>query len=90
MITIPPASVKAELYHQVNLTCKATGDSPITYQWERDGQILSGGIFSSLIIPEVNPDHRGAYRCIASNNVNSVTSVSSNRVNKRFIEIIIA
>ena len=74
MITIPPASVKAELYYLVNLTCTATGDLPITYQWERDGHLLPGEIFSSLIIPEVNPDHRGAYTCIATNHVNSATS----------------
>ena len=74
MITIPPVSVKAELYRLVNLTCMATGDLPISYQWAKDGQLLPDEMFSSLVIPEVNPDHRGAYTCIASNHVNSVTS----------------
>ena len=74
IITSPPKSVKAELYHQVTLTCEATGDLPITYQWQRDGQVLLGETSFSLVISEVAPEDRGAYTCTATNHVNNVTS----------------
>ena len=67
-ITQSPQSVRAELYDKVNLTCDATSEVPIMYEWIKDGQMLSGHVSNSLIIPEINPEDRGVYRCIASNN----------------------
>ena len=66
-ITQSPQSVRAELYDKVNLTCDATSEVPIMYEWIKDGQMLSGHVSNSLIIPEINPEDRGVYRCIASN-----------------------
>ena len=74
MITKSPKSVHAEINDQVNLTCLATGDPPISYRWERDGQALPGQTFPYLLIPKVNPDDRGAYVCIASNERSSRSS----------------
>ena len=66
-ITKSPKSVRAELNNEVNLTCEASGDPPISYHWERDGQILPEKVFPNLLIPRVAPKDRGAYVCIASN-----------------------
>ena len=69
-----PMNTSAILYELVNLTCKATGDRPIVYQWKRDGQILPDRKLSFLIIPEINPEDRGVYKCVVSNNFSSAIS----------------
>ena len=70
----PPLSVQAELDQLVNLTCEVSGDPPITYKWTRDRVILKDEVLPYLLIQEVKPIHRGAYVCMATNNVNSTTS----------------
>ena len=67
MIVKSPETVLAELNDQVNLTCKATGDPPISYHWEKDGQTLSEQLTQHLVIPKVSPEDRGSYVCIATN-----------------------
>ena len=67
MIVKSPQTVSAELYDQVNLKCKATGDPPISYHWRRDGLSLSEQLTQHLVIPKVSPKDRGSYVCIATN-----------------------
>ena len=67
-------NTSAILYELVNLTCMATGDQPIVYRWERDGQILPDRKLSFLTIPEINPEDRGVYRCLVNNSFSSAIS----------------
>ena len=69
-----PQSVQAELYDQLNLTCEASSNAPVMYKWKKDGRIISSQVLANLLIPEVNPDDRGAYQCIASNGVSNASS----------------
>ena len=69
-----PVNTNANLYELVSLTCMVTGDQPIVYQWERDGNILPNRKLSYLIIPEVNPEDRGVYRCLVNNSISSAIS----------------
>ena len=69
-----PMSIEAELDQLVNLTCEVSGDPLITYQWTRDGIVLPGEVLPYFLIQEVKPKHRGAYVCVATNEVNSTTS----------------
>lgn len=68
------------------ITCVVTaGDSPITFQWTKDGHpthsllgvdILQGNLYSSLLaISNVGRDHEGEYSCSAMNAV-GVTSTT--------------
>ena len=57
----------------VRLTCNASGSDPISYQWLKDGQSLTGSNDSVLMFP-VSFNAFGEYQCNASNDVNHVLS----------------
>ena len=57
----------------VRLTCNASGSEPISYQWLKDGQSLTGSNDSVLMFP-VSFNTFGEYQCNASNEVNQVLS----------------
>ena len=57
----------------VRLTCNVSGSEPISYQWLKDGQSLSGRIDRVLMFP-VSSSTFGEYQCNASNDVNQVLS----------------
>jgi hypothetical protein len=48
-------------------TVAATSSSPLTYEWYRDDQKISGATKSSLIIRSAQPTDAGSYRVIVSN-----------------------
>ena len=58
----------------MNLTSQAEGKF-LTYQWERNGQPISGATAPSFSIAEVNGTmHDGNYTIVVSNDFGSVTS----------------
>ena len=57
----------------VRLTCNASGSEPISYQWLKDGQSLTGSNDSVLMFP-VSFNTFGEYQCNASNEINQVLS----------------
>ncbi|XP_030839334.1 contactin-2-like isoform X1 [Strongylocentrotus purpuratus] len=72
----------------VSLHCRATGDAPITYTWEKDGAPLSQATNARLVItpgqltitsPERTVDG-GEYVCMATNQVGSVRSLPAELV----------
>ena len=69
-----PMNVQTELDQLVNLSCEVSGDLPIAYRWTRDGVVLPGELLPYFLVQEVKPKHRGAYACVAMNEVNSTTS----------------
>ena len=56
-------------------TANANGSDPITYQWQRDGQTISGATGKMLIINNLMLADSGALlRCLATNAFGQVTS----------------
>ena len=58
----------------VHLTCNVSGSEPISYQWLKDGQGLTGSNDSVLMLSPVSFSTFGEYQCNASNDVNQVLS----------------
>ena len=58
-------------------TVTATGDN-LMYQWQKDGvDIATGDNSATYTIAAVAESDEGAYRCVASNAANSVTSTAA-------------
>jgi len=73
-IITPPQAVTSRLGGQVNLTCIATGIPPPVYQWFRDDELLENITLPYLLIPSIDVENRGYYRCTASNDDGVATS----------------
>ena len=68
-----PNNVTAELYDQVNLTCRAESEALINYEWSKDDEPI-GPMSKNLIIHEIKPSDRGVYICTARTANNSTNS----------------
>ena len=66
--------IMALLGSMVTISVTATGTPTPSYQWYKDGVLLTSQISPNLTIPEVAPSDRGYYQCTISNDVDSVTS----------------
>ncbi len=54
--------------HPVTFTVAASGEAPLSYQWQRNGTNISGATASSYTIPSVvGPDNGAQFRCVVSN-----------------------
>ncbi len=51
----------------VILNCSAGGGPQLLYQWQHNGENLTGEIFSTLALPNINASHGSMYTCIVSN-----------------------
>lgn len=49
----------------VTLSCIATGTN-LTYQWKKNGTVITGGTSANLSIPSVNPADTGSYTVVVS------------------------
>ncbi len=64
-ITKDPESIDACLGGSASLTVQADGSS-LSYQWEKDGHILSGQTGPVMTITNVNQASSGLYRCLVN------------------------
>ncbi len=71
--TAQPASQTVPAGAQVTLTFGVRGTAPITYEWTRNGSVISGAISQSLVLENVQPG-TATYRVTASNAFGSITS----------------
>ena len=62
----------------VLFVCNATGTPPLTYQWNWNGNPITGAIYSSYTITAATNTHVGVYTCTVSNSEGSVTSNDAN------------
>jgi len=58
----------------VTFNVSATGTTPITYQWKKDGTDILGATFNYYTIPSAQFSDIGGYSCVISNIVDTVTS----------------
>ncbi len=51
----------------VILNCSAGGGPQLLYQWQLNGENLTGEVNSTLALPNINASHGGMYTCVVSN-----------------------
>ena len=78
IITIPPLSQTVHYYDSVSLTVVAVSDSTMTYQWFKDGAIISGATLNTYNIAHAQYSDQGGYAVQVVNSVGSATSGEAN------------
>ena len=73
-ITQQPQSQSAKVGQSVTFRVVATGSAPLSYQWQRNGENISGATSDTLTITATNADNGAVYRCIVSNANGNATS----------------
>jgi len=78
VITQAPAAQIVSSGHTATFTVQATGSAPLMYQWERNGQPISGANSASYVTPPTTAADNGAsYSVVVSNSAGSTTSASA-------------
>ena len=73
-IIVQPQSKAAILGQSVTFSVTAVGSLPLSYQWRKDGQDISGASQATYSIAAVQPNHLGAYTAIVTNQYGAETS----------------
>jgi len=61
---------------KISISSRIVGDSPMSYQWSRNGTVLGNATNCFLNIPVVTSSDAGVYSCIGSNAFGMVTNQS--------------
>ena len=77
-MTVMPSNQSVEVTLDATFTAMVTGvgSSNFTYQWKRNGTIISGKTGNTLIIRNVTLDDNGMYSCTVINHYNDSSSSS--------------
>ena len=73
-ITTQPVSLTVATEESATFSVTATGSGTLSYQWYKDGTAISGATASSFTITAAASTDAGAYTCVVTNSVGSVTS----------------
>jgi len=74
-ITTQPAGQTVTVGQTATFTVVATGTAPLSYQWQKNGTVISGATSASYTTPVTTSADNGAlFRVVVSNSVGSVTS----------------
>jgi hypothetical protein len=73
-ISSSPASQTVALGSNATFTVSATGDATLTYQWQKDSDVISGATSSSYTITSTDSEHAASYRVVVTNSAGSATS----------------
>ncbi len=76
-ITTQPVSQTVNAGANVTFAVVATGTSPLSYQWQKNGTTLAGATGATLTLTSVTTAAAGNYRVIVSNSAGSVTSATA-------------
>ena len=79
-ITSQPNSQTVQLGSSVTFSVSASGASPISYQWRKNGINISGATSASYTIASVTSNNSGDYSCHVSNISGGVTSSAASLV----------
>lgn len=74
VITTQPQSQSVTVGANVNFSVAASGTSPLSYQWRRNGVNVNGATSATLSLTGVTTNQAGNYTCVVANSVGSVTS----------------
>lgn len=73
-ITSQPSNVSSSIGSNVSFSVTATGSPTITYQWYKNGTLISGATSSTLALTNIQAGDIAGYYCVVSNSVNSIQS----------------
>ena len=77
-ITNPPSNVTVTPPNAATFNVQATGDPPMTYQWQRNGIEIPGATSATYVLdPTTESDDGAQFRVQVSNNSGNVTSSSA-------------
>jgi hypothetical protein len=76
-ISVDPVGKTVKLGMSVTFTAAATGNSSITYQWQKNAVDITGATSTSFTIPAVGRNDVGSYRLVATNSIGTATSFSA-------------
>ena len=74
VITVQPASQKVTAGANVTFMAQANGTPPLSYQWQKDGLLISGETASTLTLNNTQLSASGSYSVTVSNSEGSVVS----------------
>jgi len=77
LITSQPASQTVTAGANVTFTAAASGTPAPTFQWRKDGVVLSGATSAALTLTNVTSANAGSYSAVATNSLGSATSSSA-------------
>jgi alpha-tubulin suppressor-like RCC1 family protein len=75
VFTIQPYSRVAGLGGAAAFHARAAGRQPMSYQWQRNGQNLTGATSASLMLTNLQGANGGEYRLVASNELGTAVSM---------------
>ncbi|MDX2187602.1 MAG: immunoglobulin domain-containing protein [Opitutaceae bacterium] len=73
-ITTQPSAVTVTEGGAASFTVSASGGTPLSYQWRKDGVAITGATSASYSIPATAATHSGSYSVVVTNSSGSVTS----------------
>ncbi len=74
LASVPPATLTAYTGSNLSLTVSAGGQATLAYQWQYDGNTISGATGATLDFVDLQPTNSGLYRVVVTNRFGSVTS----------------
>lgn len=72
-----PAALVVELGDPASFSVLASADDPISYQWQKDGEDISGATAATYTIATTIADDQADYRCVVTTALESLTSESA-------------
>lgn len=75
-VGITPATNTKTVGESITLGLDAA-DASYSYQWKKDGIVITGATSSTYSIPTILSANAGSYTCVLSNGCNSVTSTAA-------------
>lgn len=73
-ILVQPVGNSIYVGQNVTFSVSATGSTPFTYQWQKNGANISGATASSYSINNAQTTHAGGYSVVVGNSFGSTTS----------------
>jgi hypothetical protein len=73
-ITTQPSAASVTAGNAVSFSVAASGTSPFTYQWKKDGMSISGATSSTHLISSTSTSDVGSYTVVVTNSAGSATS----------------
>ena len=76
-ITAQPASLAATPGSDVTLSVNAAGSPSVSYQWQFDGQAVTGATGPTLVLTNLTADQGGTYSVVTTNRAGSTNSIQA-------------
>lgn len=78
VIVTPPTALSVGEGARANFSVVVSGQGPLSYQWQKNGEAIAGATAALFAIDGVQPSDAGAYRVVVTNHIGSVTSATAN------------